>query len=112
MTEQNDATFAELFKSNQEAIQKLMPSAEQLFFDALVHLSVGPFVAKISFANLGAADEAAKSVTTITVPTSVLTDLALNIASLFGNTDALARLAAGQAAFVEASRSIKQKQPD
>jgi hypothetical protein len=113
MTEQNDvATMAELHKSHQEAVAKLLPSSEQLFFDAVVHLAVGPFVAKISFGNQSPADNSLMSVTTITVPISVLADLALNIAKGLANPSAVKQLAAGQAAFMQTASNFRHEEPD
>lgn len=113
MTERIDvATMAELQKSHQEAVAKLLPSSEQLFFDAVVHLAVGPFVAKVSFGNQSPADNSLMSVTTITVPISVLADLALNIAKGLANPGAVEQLAAGQAAFMQAASNFRHEEPD
>jgi hypothetical protein len=113
MTEQNDAaTMAELQKSHQEAVVKLLPGSERLFFDAVVHLAVGPFVSKISFGNQSPADNSLMSVTTITVPTSVLTDLAFNIVKGLANPGTVEQLAAGQAAFMQAASKFQHEEPD
>lgn len=113
MTEQNDAaTNAELHKSSQDAVAKLFPSSEQLFFDTMVHLAVGPFVAKISFGNQSPGDNSLMSVTTITVPISVLADLALNIAKGLADPSVLEQLAAGQAAFMQTASNFRHQEPD
>lgn len=110
MTEQNDAAkTAEFNKRQQEAIAKLLPSSEQMYFDTVVHLGIGSFVGKISFGNQSPADNSLMSVTTITVPTSVLTDLALNIAKGFANPDAVKQLAAAQAAFLQAASNLQNE---
>lgn len=111
MTEQDDAAkVAEIKKSHQEAIPRLLPSAQQMFFDTVVHLAIGPFVGKITFGHQSPADNSLLDLTTITVPTSVLTDLALNLAKGFANSDAVAQVAAGQAAFMQAASSFKKQE--
>lgn len=96
----------EFQKRVEKAVGELLPSAEQMYFDSVVHLAVGPFVSKISFATQGALDNGLRSITTIAIPTNVLTDLAGSILTGFSEPAAVDQLASGQKAFIQAATQL------
>lgn len=103
---------AEIQKAIQASVEKLLPSAEQEFFDSVVHLAVGPFVSKITFGRQSPVDSTMMSLKTLTVPTSVLTDLAINIANGFMAPGGVSQLRAGQANFFASVQALTGQPPE
>lgn len=106
-----DAARTTAQQTLQEKIEQLLPLAEQRYFDAVVHLGVGPFVGKITFARQSPLDGSIMEASTITVPVSALIDLAVNIAKGFASNGSIEQLAAAQSAFIASARTLKDKEP-
>jgi len=62
-----------------ESVERTLESADHLYFDSIIHMGVGPFVGKLTFGVQNAKDNTVQSATTITVPTSVLLDILINL---------------------------------
>lgn len=70
-----------------KSVEALLPDAEMIYADSLVHIGLGPFISKISVGTQSPTNGLVRSVTTLIMPTNALADLVAHLANALGSMD-------------------------
>ncbi|WP_297922120.1 hypothetical protein [Metallibacterium sp.] len=84
------------------SITRLIPNASDIYADSLVHVGIGPYISKLSLGTQDPSTGLIKSITTISMPTNAIADLAKYVSNAIKAASAENKFSSAYSMFLEA----------